>query len=72
MADWTKLISLIVLLWLFGSFDNVDYFFFLGSSEFGCRLKRMKISVYIFEDQTKKISKNWFWGEVVGIVICLD
>ena len=28
--------------------------FFLGSSEFGCRLKRMKISVYIFEDQTKK------------------
>lgn len=54
MADWTKLISLIVLLWLFGSFDNVDYFFFLGSSEFGCRLKRMKISVYIFEDQTKK------------------
>lgn len=32
----------------------------------------MKISVYIFEDQTKKISKNWFWGEVVGIVICLD
>ena len=59
MADWTKLISLIVLLWLFGSFDNVDYF--LGSSEFGCRLKRMKISVYIFEDQTK-ISKNWFWG----------
>ena len=62
MADWTKLISLIVLLWLFGGFDNVDYFFFLGSSEFGCRLKRMKISVYIFEDQTKKISKNWFWG----------
>ena len=56
MADWTKLISLIVLLWLFGSFDNVDYFF-LGSSEFGCRLKRMKISVYIFEDQTKKFRK---------------
>lgn len=46
--------------------------FFLGSSEFGCRLKRMKISVYIFEDQTKKNFEKLVLGEVVGIVICLD